>query len=82
MTESISSSPEAEDAPSGGVAPLPARLERDPKERTVQVSLRMPANWVALLRRRALAAAHAEDTIITPQEIVRRMIAAALKTNP
>lgn len=52
------------------------------KERTVQVSLRLPANWVKMLRHRALAAATAEDAIITPQEIVRRMIAHAMNIKP
>ena len=48
----------------------------------MQVILRLPANWVKMLRHRALAAAAAEDAIITPQEIVRRMIAHAMNIKP
>ena len=64
--------------------PTPGRPPDGPasKERTVQVSLRLPANWVKMLRHRALAAAAAEVAIITPQEIVRRMIAQAMNIKP
>jgi hypothetical protein len=69
---------------SGGVAVPLARSgrARGAEERTVQVSLRLPASWIALLRQRALAAAAAEEAMVTPQEIVRRMIADALKAKP
>jgi hypothetical protein len=63
------------DAPAPANGAGPARVT---KERTVQVSLRLPANWVKMLRQRALTVAAAEDAIITPQEVVRRMIAQAL----
>jgi hypothetical protein len=63
-------------------APLRSGRKRGTAERTVQVSLRLPASWVALLRQRALAAASVEDAMITPQDIVRRMIAEALKPDP
>ena len=43
-------------------------------EPTIQISLRLPTSWMALLRQRALAAAAREDCMITPQEIVRRII--------
>lgn len=48
----------------------------------MQLSLRLPPGWIALLRQRALAAAAEEETMVTPQEIVRRMIAEALKPKP
>jgi hypothetical protein len=48
-------------------------------EQTVQVSLRLPASQVSALRELAFAAGRQEQCMITPQEIVRRMIAAALK---
>ena len=47
-------------------------------EPTIQISLRLPTSWMALLRQRALAAAAREDCMITPQEIVRRIIEDAL----
>jgi len=64
--------------------PTPGRPPDGParKERTVQVSLRLPANWVKMLRHRALAAAAVENAIITPQEIVRRIIAQAMNIKP
>ncbi len=69
---------DTQDAP-----PAPATAgRRASRERTVQVSLRLPANWMVALRQRALAAAAAEDAMITPQEIVRRMIADSLKPQP
>lgn len=46
---------------------------------SVQISLRVPASWVGQLRERAIAAAWAEDCMVTPQEIVRRIIADALR---
>ena len=51
---------------------------RKDAEQTVQVSLRLPASQVNALRERAFAAGREEQCMITPQEIVRRMIAAAL----
>lgn len=50
-------------------------------EKTMQVSLRLPTSWMAQLRRRALMAGAKEDLIITPQEIIRRLIEADLKNN-
>jgi hypothetical protein len=48
-------------------------------ERTIQISLRLPLSWMTTLRQRALAAAAEEDWTVTPQEIMRRIIAEALK---
>ncbi len=52
---------------------------RGTEEATVQVSLRLPVSWVRRLRQQALAATAREESIITPQEIMRRIISAALK---
>jgi hypothetical protein len=43
-----------------------------------QISLRLPANWIMMLRERAIEAASREQRMITPQEIVRRIVASAL----
>ncbi len=51
-------------------------------EQTIQVSLRLPASQVTALRELAFAAGRREQCMITPQEIVRRMIAGALKSGP
>lgn len=44
----------------------------------VQTSLRVPARWMPLLRKRALCASEQEGRMITTQEIMRRIIAEAL----
>lgn len=82
MIHRISAAEDQADRPEGATPARVPAAERVVKERTVQVSLRLPANWVKMLRQRALAAAADEDAIITPQEIVRRMIAQALKLDP
>ncbi len=48
----------------------------------VQISLRVPAGWVYQLRRRAIDASEKEVRMITPQEIVRRIVADALNRKP
>ena len=52
---------------------------RKEQERTVQVSLRLPVSQIHALRERALDTARKEQTMITPQEIMRRIITSALK---
>jgi hypothetical protein len=72
-------SPEtSSDAPDPGRRAGRGRKDAEP---TVQVSLRLPASQVNALRELAFAAGRAEKCMITPQEIVRRMIAAALHTD-
>ncbi len=63
---------------SESLAPTRRGRGRKDAEQTVQVSLRLPASQVNALRERAFAAGREEQCMITPQEIVRRMIAAAL----
>ncbi len=60
----------------GTRSPPPGR--RAGADRTVQVSLRLPAKWISQLRTRALAASANEQSTITPQEIVRRILGSAL----
>ncbi len=47
--------------------------KRDEGE-TTQISLRLPESWMTLLRRRAAFASTSEDRMVSPQEVVRRMI--------
>ena len=61
--------------------PGSARRQAADKPATVQVSLRLPESWMQALRQRALAATAREERIITPQEIMRGIIAAALQVN-
>jgi len=57
----------------------PNRLGRPPAaEETLQISLRLPKAWHAVLRRRALEASMAEERTISPQEIVRRLVGQGL----
>ncbi len=73
--------PTPEDStPEGAARRSRGRGGRAAEEPTVQVSLRLPASWVARLRQRALAATAREENIITPQEIMRRIISLALRT--
>jgi hypothetical protein len=62
-------------------AAVPPHTRRRPADGrpNVQISLRLPASWVGQLRERAIAAARREDCMITPQEIMRRIIADALR---
>lgn len=41
---------------------------------TTQISLRLPESWMTRLRRRAVQASTAEDRMISPQEVVRRIL--------
>jgi hypothetical protein len=66
--------------PDGWATGARPRRGRDDAEPTIQVSLRLPASWVGRLRDRALAASAREQRMITPQEIMRRIIATALDT--
>jgi hypothetical protein len=59
--------------------PVRRKNSRADAERTIQVSLRLPASQVTALRELAFAAGRREQCMITPQEIVRRMIADALR---
>ena len=52
-----------------------AKSDTDP---TVQVSLRLPSSQINALRERAYAVGRVERSMITPQEIMRRMITKAL----
>jgi hypothetical protein len=68
------------DTDTGSREPVRAagRGRRD-AEQTIQVSLRLPVSQVGALRELAFAAGREEKCMITPQEIMRRIIAAALK---
>jgi len=60
---------------------VPAYARRPPSSdgrSNIQISMRVPAAWMPLLRERARAVSEREERTITPQEIMRRMIAAAL----
>jgi len=41
---------------------------------TTQISLRLPESWMTKLRRRAANASTAEDRMVSPQEVVRRIL--------
>jgi hypothetical protein len=45
----------------------------------MQISLRLPEAWVSALRREAIKASTAEDRMISPQEVVRRLVGQGLK---
>jgi hypothetical protein len=69
------------DATGGGQHPPGSGVKsRRTAEPTLQVSLRLPASQVTALRELALNASRQEQRMITPQEIVRRMIVKALQT--
>ena len=76
MTDPVEPGPAA---PLGAFVPPHIRHGRQPGRPNIQMSLRVPASWISELRERAIAAAHREDCMITPQDIVRRIIAEALR---
>ena len=47
--------------------------KRDEGE-TTQISLRLPESWMTKLRRRAAHASTTEDRMVSPQEVVRRLL--------
>ena len=53
--------------------PEPQSPRRD-EGGTTQISLRLPEGWMRQLRRRAANASTTEDRMISPQEIVRRIL--------
>ncbi len=74
---------DASKPPPFAVAPLTGQRGRPtsaggPK---VQLSLRLPANWIYLLRKLAIEASDREDRMITPQEIVRRLVELSLDSD-
>jgi hypothetical protein len=61
-------------------SPEAGRTGRPPAtEKTMQISLRLPEAWVTALRREAIKASTAEDRMISPQEVVRRLVGQGLK---
>ena len=61
-------------------SPETGRTGRPPAaEKTMQISLRLPEAWVSALRREAIKASTAEDRMISPQEVVRRLVGQGLK---
>lgn len=70
-------------APEPQLEPLPLKTGRTGRptatEKTMQISLRLPEAWVSALRREAIKASTAEDRMISPQEVVRRMVGQGLK---
>jgi len=60
------------DPPSGAEIAAPSARHDDGE--TTQISLRLPERWMTKLRRRAANASTTEDRMVSPQEVVRRIL--------
>ena len=60
---------------------MSAAIQKQDDGDTTQISLRLPESWMTKLRRRAANASTTEDRMVSPQEVVRRILRRELEQN-